>query len=72
MSERKALERAKRASGLNVSDLARRLGVSRVTLSRWLHGHQTPDVRTWREVRGRLDRLLKHTAKGRKTGRKGR
>jgi transcriptional regulator with XRE-family HTH domain len=40
-----ALTRLLRASGLSVSELARRAGVSRASVSEYLHGHRQPGVR---------------------------
>jgi len=65
------LKNAMRDLGLNVSEMARAVGIGRVTLSRWVHGRQRPDARTWREVATRLKRLQKRHQNRRESGQKG-
>ena len=44
------MEKALRSSGLNQADMAHTYGVSRATISNWLHGRTNPStatVRVW-------------------------
>lgn len=61
MTEREALERILYESGVTQRELAELIGVSRVTVNRWLAGFSTPTPaidRVLREVLRILDRAV--------------